>query len=184
MQLDDLPRLTDEERAALDDCAAIAGVPTGAPPLRRCSDCRLDLGDLMLALGRCPLFGQRRLNVERRCASFTPKIASFAAAPLAGDASMPFWVQAMLLVLTVVLVLLLRYSWKLGKAERAKAAALAESAAAGDNALDQNEWNAYQQHGEPPAVASKPVSRNRHPARNAMSRSKKRHLAPHSSASN
>lgn len=72
MCLDDLPRLTDEERAALADCAAIERVPTSAP-LRRCSDCRHDLGDPMLAIGKCPLFGKRRLNVESRCASFIPK---------------------------------------------------------------------------------------------------------------
>lgn len=30
MRLADLPRLNDEERAALDDCAAIAGVPASS----------------------------------------------------------------------------------------------------------------------------------------------------------
>lgn len=31
MRIEDLPRLTDEEIAALDDCAAIEGVPVGKP---------------------------------------------------------------------------------------------------------------------------------------------------------
>lgn len=71
LNLSDLPRLSDEDREALDHCAVLEGVPLA--PLRRCSDCRLDLGDPMLAIGECPLFGQRRLNVESRCASFIPK---------------------------------------------------------------------------------------------------------------
>ncbi len=68
---------------------------------------------------------------------------------------MPFWLLATLVAATVVLILLLRYSWKLGKAERAKAA-LAERVEP-----DQEHWSAYQQYGEPPAsnLPSRPSSR-------------------------
>jgi hypothetical protein len=75
MLIDDLPRLTEEERDALNDgYVTIEGVPLGAP-LRRCSDCRHDLGDPMRALGCCPLFGKRRAGVVSRCTSFVLKAA-------------------------------------------------------------------------------------------------------------
>lgn len=74
-----------------------------------------------------------------------------------GSGPMPLWLLATLVAATVVLVLLVCYSLKLGKAERAREAL--KNRAPLD--LDQEHWNAYQQHGEPPTsnLPSRPSSR-------------------------
>lgn len=45
----------------------------GVTPLVSCADCELDLGDVLRACGRCPLFGKNRFGVQSRCPAFTPK---------------------------------------------------------------------------------------------------------------
>jgi len=42
-------------------------------PLRRCQDCRLDLGDVLRAVGTCPRWGMNRNGVESRCPAFVAK---------------------------------------------------------------------------------------------------------------
>jgi len=107
ISIEDLPRLSDEEREALDDgYTAIEGVAA-------------------------------------------PAAVPFGAGP------MPGWLFATLVAATVILVLLVRYAWTLGKVERAKAT-LAER-----QELDQDHWAAYQRYGEPPApnLSSRPSCR-------------------------
>lgn len=44
------------------------------PPLRRCADCKLDLGrDVLRALCTCPRWGKRRLGIESHCLAFVGK---------------------------------------------------------------------------------------------------------------
>jgi len=59
-------------RRGLDAQAAVDQV-LAEIPLRRCEDCKHHLGDVLLAVGRCPLFGQKRHGVETRCAAFVPR---------------------------------------------------------------------------------------------------------------
>jgi len=106
MRIDDLPRLSEEDRAALDDgYVAVEGVaaPTAPVPF--------------------------------------------------GCGPMPLWLVAVLVSATVVLVLLVLYAFRLGKAERAKQAPAARQE------LDQELWNAYQTYGEPPTGRSNPESK-------------------------
>lgn len=44
------------------------------PPLRKCSDCALNLGrDVLRALGSCPRWGQPRHGAESHCPAFVAK---------------------------------------------------------------------------------------------------------------
>lgn len=44
------------------------------PPLRRCDDCRLNLGrDVLRSLGSCPRWGMCRAGVESHCPAFVAK---------------------------------------------------------------------------------------------------------------
>lgn len=110
MRIDDLPRLSDEDREALDDgYVAVEGVaaPAEAVPF--------------------------------------------------GSGPMPLWLVATLVSATVVLILLVRYSWKLGKSERAKATLKDDPPP--EQELDQEHWNWYQQYGVPPTGRTKPESK-------------------------
>lgn len=106
VSLEDLPRLSDEERQALEDgYVAVEGVaaPTAPVPF--------------------------------------------------GSGPMPLWLVATLVAATVVVILLVRYGWKVGKAERAKQPPAARQE------LDQEHWAWYQQYGEPPTGRSNPESK-------------------------
>lgn len=86
ISIEDLPRLSDHDREALDDGYVAIEGDVAAPqiPLRRCDDCQLDLGrDVLRALGSCPRWGMRRAGVECRCSSFVPKAAAVVAALVA-----------------------------------------------------------------------------------------------------
>jgi len=85
-----------------------------------------------------------RLSDKGREAFDVGFVAAAPAAEPFGAGPMPLWLLATLIVATIVAVLLIRYSWKLGKAERAKAAVAEQE-------LDQDQWAAYQRYGEPPS---------------------------------
>lgn len=64
---------THADEAAADADEAFEAVRAKQAPLRRCQDCRLDLGSSIDALASCPRFGQDRRGVESRCDKFEPR---------------------------------------------------------------------------------------------------------------